>query len=270
MPRTIYGATGAVQSVQYSWQKTVPRTITGYQPTGETESLQFHAAGDSAQSDLRTLANSYFATASNTLQVSASISRADGGVYTLSITRTYYEAASNAAAVGTAETTPSYTLTLGTASASILTHPLIQANAGASWLEPTSAAWAALIMLAKGASWYDYMTYQGQEDSIGQWLTHGGVPAEVSTLVAEQSEWLEATCTLTASWVLQDSDPIPTIEKFPTIQTPPGPFPALVATGRNWLFMGASLSRSGDKTTISKTYQLSGPGGWNPAAYPSS
>jgi hypothetical protein len=58
------------------------------------------------------------------------------------------------------------------------------------------------------------------------------------------------------------------IDDVGKIKDPPSPAPA-APTGQNYLYLGASWKKQAGVVTIMESYQLSGPGGWEPTLYES-
>lgn len=182
---------------------------------------------------------------------------ADGEFAELSVTYTNYIPAKEAnngdpdgVMPGGSRDNPSYSRNFSEATESILLHPKFQGISDEAALAAT--------MLMTGYSATDQFT---ESETIGEVVQNASAElyAQISKGV---TDYLVQRVTLTARY---KSDIVPTQQAM-TIATPPGPL-AGVASGYNWLYMGATQEYTNGELWVTESYKLSGPGGWDKTLY---
>ena len=251
------GATTAQKS--QSFRAVAPRDMSGFTATGEVYSETWEgpyaAMLAKAQAEL---ASPNFPTGKSG-QVSVSVSSIGAASQaTYSVTRTVYlpnselfqNNSSSAEAVGKTEACPSYTTEVQEVEASILTAPIIVSkNYDVDTL-------AALQHICKGGSEYDTIA---TSSGVASEVVHLLPPdSDIIELVRGQESFLDTRVVHSVSWEVEEVPNL--LAGAMTIQQPPT---APTVAGRNWLYVGGSLTNDGTVTRATKKYWLSGPGGWS-------
>lgn len=156
----------------------------------------------------------------------------------------------SAEAVGKTEACPSYTTEVQEVEASILTAPIITSkNYDVDTL-------AALQHICKGGSEYDTIA---TSSGVASEVVHLLPPdSDIIALVRGQESFLDTRVVHSVSWEVEEVPNL--LAGAMTIQQPPT---APTVAGRNWLYVGGSLTNDGTVTRATKRYWLSGPGGWS-------
>lgn len=237
-----------------SYRDSQPRDLSGYSATGEAESETWEGSWD----EMMAKARADIATASQTCQVSVSVSSTSAGDRaTYSVTRTTYALnsdlfdADSAAGVGKTAANPSFTTDVQEVESAILTAPIIaEKNYNADTL-------AALQHIAKGGSEFDFIYIAS---GVAAEVVHL-LPADsaIVDLVRSQESYLDARVVHSVSW---ETNSIPDLSAgaMTVVSAPTG---APSVPNREWLYVGGSLSNDGSVTRATKKYWLSGPGGWS-------
>lgn len=251
-----YGQTTAQK--KRAFRAVAPRDMSGFTATGEVYSESWEGPYDAmvamAQAEL---ASPNFPTGKSG-QVSVSVdSMGVADLASYSVTRSVYlpnaqlfQDSTTAEAVGKTESCPSYSTEIQEVEAPILTAPVITSkNYDVDTL-------AALQHISKGGSEYDVIaTSSGVASEVVHLLPPD--PAIIK-IVREQESFLDTRVVHSVSWEVSEVPDL--ISGAMTIQQPPT---APAVAGRNWLYVGGSLSNDGSVTRATKKYWLSGPGGWS-------
>lgn len=249
-----------VTTVQKSktYRAIAPRDMSGYTATGEVYSETWEGPYEAMLSKAQAeLASPQFP-AGKAGQVSVSVSSlGNANQATYSVTRTVFEANSDlfdnsttAEAVGKTQACPAYSTDVQEVEASILTCPAItEKNYGPDTL-------AALQHICKGGSEFDTIYNSA---GVAVEVVHLLPPdAAIISLVRAQESYLDARVVHSVSW---ETNTVPDLlAGAMQVATPPT---APNVAGREWLYVGGSLSNDGTVTRATKKYWLSGPGGWS-------
>lgn len=264
-----------LEAVDYSWSNSAPRQMRGT-ATGETETLTYTGR----MAAMKAMAKAQLAQGSQSMQVRAAITRMEGGMAKLSITRTYYGSGSSeepedpenpetppeaaAGDAGSSEANPLVSFDFTDVQQPILTHPLVQAMG----LNDASPQWIALRMLSQGADLTQTFSWSGGGgEPMVYTVAEGlqGVPGDVQKLVGGQQFYLDVMITASVKYEIDGASGLPSFGQVPRIEAPPN---AIQLTGgRNWLFCGGGLSLEGGRVMVTKVYKSSEAGGWNPECY---
>ena len=265
-----------LEAVDYSWSNSEPRQMRGT-ATGETETLTYTGR----MAAMKAMAKAQLGQGSQSMQVRANITRMEGGMAKLSITRTYYGSGSSedepvdpenpedpgeaaAGEAGSSEANPLISFDFTEVQQPILTHPLVQAMG----LNEVSPQWIALRMLSQGADLTQTFNWStGGGEPMVYTVEEGlqGVPSDVQKLVGGQQFYLDVMITASVKYEIDGASSLPAFGQVPRIEAPPN---AMQLTGgRNWLFCGGGISLEGGRVMVTKVYKSSDAGGWNPECY---
>lgn len=252
---TNYLTRGNITALQSkTWRHTLPRDMSGYTASGEVSSETWEGDWD----ELFALAQTWLASATTNLQIAVSLSsKQTAKQSTLTVTRSVYvsneelfSSSNSAEAVGKTASCPSYTTEVSEVEASILTCPLITSK---NYDQDTLAA---LQHICKGGSEFDSIyVSSGIASEVVHLLPSD---SDVIELVRSQESFLDARVVHSVTW--ETAVAVDVMNGAMTVQTPPT---APSYPGREWLYVGGSLTNDGSVTRVTKKYWLSGPGGWS-------
>ena len=261
-----------LEAVDYSWSNSEPRQMRGT-ATGETETLTYTGR----MAAMKAMANAQLWQGSQSMQVRANITRMEGGMAKLSITRTYYGSGSSedpehpggagvpaAGEAGSSEANPLVSFDYTEVQQPILTHPLVVAMG----LNEVSPQWIALRMLSQGADLTQTFNWSmGGGEPMVYTVEEGlqGVPSDVQKLVGGQQFYLDVIITASVKYEIDGASRLPAFGNVPRIEAPPNVMQ--LTGGRDWLFCGGGISLEGGRVLVTKVYKSSGAGGWDPKCY---
>jgi hypothetical protein len=241
-----------------SFRAVAPRDMSGYTATGEVYSETWEGPYEAMLSKAQAeIASPNFPTGKGG-QVSVSVaSTGNANQATYSVTRTVFELNStlfadstSAESVGKTPENPSFSTEVQEVEASILTCPVITSK------NYDTDTLAALQHIAKGGSEFDVIyVSSGVAGEVVHYLPND---PDIIKLVRAQESFLDARVVHSVSWEVAAVPDLMT--GVMTVQQPIG---APTVSGRDWLYVGGSLSNDGTVTRATKRYWLSGPGGWS-------
>lgn len=250
------GSTTARKSMSY--RDIFPRDMSGYTATGEVYSETWEGPWEAMLIMAMTEIASPQFPAGKTGQVSVSVSSTgNASQATYQVTRSVYQLnselfqdATSAESVGKTESNPSYSTEVSEVEASILTCPAITSkNYDINTL-------AALQHIAKGGSEFDTIyTSTGTASEVVHLLPPD---PDIIKLCRLQESFLDARVVHSVSW--ETAQVVDLMAGAMQVATPPT---APTIAGREWLYVGGSLTNDGSVTRATKKYWLSGPGGWS-------
>lgn len=256
-----YNIATKIEQAQRSLTLTKPAKMEG-SPAGWASEVSYDGTWDA----LEEYAENVVAQGSATQQISATLTRKNGGMATLIVRRENYlspdeeeeeDDTTGGESGGTEEEEEAGTeisIEVVAQQESILNHPLFKD------LHETSLEMKGLRKLAAGASLDEIFIDAGQEVTVAEAVAN----AKGWHLVCKASSFYVPHVMVTVTTPAKASGST-SISEFFSRSSPPG---ISTPSGYNWMLLGGGKQIVNGKAKVVKKYMLSGPGGWDPEIYP--